>query len=50
MANKIVEYSEYCNKCEHEKLAENEEPCWTCLDHPVNEDTHRPTEFKEKEE
>ena len=48
MAQKIVKFDEYCKQCEHEKKAENEDPCWDCLTIPVNEDSYRPTQFSPK--
>lgn len=48
MADKIVDYYEYCPKCAHWKEDETSEPCNTCLSEPVNEDSRKPTEFKEK--
>lgn len=46
---KIVEFVEFCPKCKYEKLTEEQEPCATCLNNPVNESSHKPTEFVEKE-
>lgn len=39
MADKIVYYNEYCKSCKHKNLPETEEPCDTCLENPVNEDS-----------
>lgn len=33
-AYKEVYFHEYCKKCKHEKNAENEEPCFECLNEP----------------
>ena len=49
MRMKIVEYDEYCHTCKNFLKEENEEPCWTCLDNPVNEDSHKPTEYEPKD-
>lgn len=46
--DKIVEFHEYCAKCEHFEKAESEDPCFECLDEPVNEFSHRPIHFKAK--
>ena len=46
----IVQFEEYCPKCKHFTKLETEDPCWTCLTNPVNEDSVRPTEFKERKE
>lgn len=46
--DKEVFFHMYCNKCEYEDLHEADEPCSTCLNHPVNEFSHKPIKFKEK--
>lgn len=46
---KIVEFGEYCPKCEHYSKSESEDPCWECLDTPTNTWSHKPINFKEKE-
>lgn len=46
---KIVDFYLYCPKCEHYSKAENEDPCWECLDTPTNTYSHKPVYFKEKE-
>lgn len=43
---KIVEF-EWCEKCKHWKKAESEDPCYECLDEPVNTDSRRPVHFEE---
>lgn len=50
MAQKIVEFFDYCYKCEYKEIPENESPCWECLDKPVNEDSHKPINFVEEED
>lgn len=46
---KIVDFNEYCSKCEYYKKKENEEPCDDCLSNPVNSYSHKPVDFKEKQ-
>ena len=46
---KIVNFNEYCHKCEYFDLVEHEEPCHECLNNPANMDSHKPVNFKEKE-
>lgn len=46
---KEVYFDPYCSKCKHLKKTEQEEPCDECLNNPVNEYTHRPVKFEEKE-
>lgn len=40
-----VYFCVYCRQCKYEKVPESEDPCFLCLDTPVNEDTHRPINF-----
>lgn len=47
--NKIVEYADYCPICKYKDLPEEEDPCNECLTNPVNEDSHKPTEFTPKD-
>ena len=43
---KIVTFV-YCRFCEYKNNKENSEPCFDCLDHPTNVDSHRPIHFKD---
>lgn len=43
-----VYFDEWCSKCKYEKCEEYEDPCWYCLDEPVNIDSHKPIEFVSK--
>lgn len=45
--DKLVEFENWCHKCKHYKKPENDEPCETCLTYPVNEHSHKPTEWEE---
>lgn len=45
---KLVEFHEYCWKCQHFEKDETEEPCNHCLTCTTNEDSHKPVDFKEK--
>lgn len=38
----IVEFDKYCETCQHKDLAETEQPCNECLEHPVNHNSHKP--------
>jgi hypothetical protein len=42
---KIVEFDKYCKICKYKDLPETEDPCWDCLEDPVNVYSHRPTGF-----
>ena len=44
----IVDFETYCAMCAHKNKAENEEPCWECLDIPAREDSRRPEYWEEK--
>lgn len=48
-SEKIVLYDQYCKKCAHWTKREYEDPCYDCLNTPVNEDSHKPVNFKEPE-
>lgn len=45
---KIVNFREYCPKCEHYPKEENEDPCWKCLIHMTNTWSHKPLYFEKK--
>ena len=47
--DKIVEFDEYCKKCKFFELDESEEPCNECLSNPVNQNSKKPVNYKEKE-
>lgn len=44
---KEVFFFKWCYKCEHDKTPENEDPCWDCLNEPMNIESHKPVHFKE---
>lgn len=46
---KEVYFNGYCHKCIHKDKDEAEEPCDECLENAVNEYSHKPVNFKEKE-
>jgi hypothetical protein len=46
--DKEVHFDEYCKKCEFYNNKEDEDPCWDCLDNPVNTYSKKPVYFKEK--
>ena len=46
---KIVDYLQYCPKCEFLNSPDDEDPCDECLRECVNIDSHKPVNFKEKE-
>lgn len=46
---KEVYFNQYCKTCEYKNLKESEEPCDECLSNPINEYSHKPINYKEKE-
>lgn len=44
---KEVDFEKYCKICKYYDKAENEDPCWDCLNEPANEHSQRPVNFKE---
>lgn len=47
--DKIVEFNKYCSKCKNYEKSEQEDPCFECLENPVNLGSHKPVKFEEKE-
>ena len=45
---KIVEFDKYCEKCKFFNTPDSMDPCDTCLGNPVNENSHKPVNFKEE--
>lgn len=45
-----VYFNEYCPKCKYEKVddTKGKDPCHECLGNPVNANSHKPVNFKEK--
>lgn len=44
---KLVEFDNFCKTCVHEDKAEWEDPCWECLENPVNVASHKPIKYEE---
>ena len=44
---RIVEFGDWCNKCVYTNYDEMMNPCFECLDDPVNMYTRKPTHFQE---
>ncbi len=47
VTTKEVHYSEYCYRCKHAPKTGFEDPCDECLEHPSNENSHKPVNFEE---
>ena len=48
LTTKEVRFDLWCKKCKHRMKKENKDPCWECLDEPMNENSHKPLYFEEK--
>ena len=50
-SNKEVFFDVYCPKCKYKADNESnpESPCYDCLDTPVNQDSHKPVNWKPME-
>jgi hypothetical protein len=46
---KEVYFNQYCESCKHRDCKDTDEPCNECLDNPVNEYSHKPIKYEEKE-
>lgn len=52
MDNKFKEvyFDVYCAQCKHRDKTEVEDPCWDCLDNPVNVYSHKPVKFEKRDD
>lgn len=48
MDNNLKEVYFHCEMCVHEKVDENEYPCYICLSIIARENSHKPEYFKSK--
>lgn len=48
--NKEVFFDVYCQTCEHfaDSEVDPESPCYDCIEVPVNQDSHKPVNWSEK--
>lgn len=46
---KEVYFDKYCSTCKHEKVSEQDDPCYDCLNHFTNTYSHKPINWEEKE-
>lgn len=44
-----VHFNEYCETCKHRDLSEKDDPCFDCLDEPVNVNSHKPVKWEARE-
>lgn len=47
--DKEVYFDQYCKGCKHFGKCVLEEPCFSCLDEPVNLGSHKPVKYEEDE-
>lgn len=45
---KEVEFDSYCPKCKHFKKLEEEDPCFDCMNEPLNLYSHRPVKYEKE--
>lgn len=43
--DKEVYFGIYCQRCKHSDKDAIEDPCFECLQHPSNKDSHVPVEY-----
>lgn len=43
-----VDFHQYCERCMHFDKEEWEDPCWECLENPVNVNSQKPIRYEEK--
>lgn len=43
-----VSYEKYCGICKHSDCPESADPCFECLDHPLNYYTDKPVNYEER--
>lgn len=49
LIDKEVYFHEYCPKCIRSDESSTNDICDHCLSNPVNQNSHKPVDFKEKE-
>lgn len=47
---KEVYFGRYCRTCKHAAVESAEEPCNECLEHPINNFSHKPVNYEEKKD
>lgn len=45
---KEVYFHEYCETCKYFDMDDYEEPCFSCLDEPINLYSHKPVKWESK--
>lgn len=44
-----VRFDIWCSTCKNEKAPEDEDPCYECLNYPVNQYSEKPIKWEEKD-
>ena len=44
-----VYFDQFCRECKHNDKKATDEPCFECLENPVNEGSHKPINFEKKD-
>ena len=44
-----VRFDIWCSSCKHEKDSECEDPCYECLNYPVNTQSEKPVNWEDKD-
>lgn len=47
---KFCDFHKYCKLCKHYKKKETEEPCFSCMEEPINEGTAKPVNWEGRSE
>ena len=45
---KEVRFDQYCKTCAHKDVKEEDDPCFDCLNEPMNQYSHKPVRYEEK--
>lgn len=43
-----VDFNRYCKTCAHKDVKEKDDPCFDCLQEPMNQNSHKPVRYEEK--
>ncbi len=48
IVDREVRFDIWCSSCKHEKAPECEDPCYECLNYPVNQESEKPVRWEDK--
>jgi len=46
ISQREVDFGSYCRRCKYDKLPEDADPCYECLENPVNTYSAKPIFFE----